>query len=65
MPKLIGIMAEKGFSQRKLANELGVSKNTINAKLRGKSRFDTEEASRLCEILNIEDDALKLEIFLS
>ncbi len=62
--KLKGIMAEKGISQRKLAQILGVSKNTVNAKLNGRVPFDTVEATEICKILNIKDDGVKVEIFL-
>ena len=63
--KLLGIMAEKRISQRKLAKKLGVSKNTINLKLNGRGCFDTEQATHICEILGIEDAEKKVEIFLS
>lgn len=63
--KLLGAMAEKGISQRKLANALGVSKNTVNAKINGKGHFDTEQASQICEILGIVEPERKAEIFLS
>lgn len=62
--KLLGIMVEKGFSQRSLAKAMGVSKNTLNAKLNAKTSFNTEEASKICEILGIEESNLKAEIFL-
>lgn len=62
--KLIGIMAEQGMSQRKLAQCLNVSKNTINAKINGKSCFNAEEIIKICSLLGISDDQLKVEIFL-
>ncbi|MBQ7037745.1 MAG: helix-turn-helix transcriptional regulator [Clostridia bacterium] len=62
--KLIGIMAEKGFSQRSIAKELGVSVNTINAKLNGRTAFDALEIIKLCEILGITNSDEKIEIFL-
>lgn len=63
--KLLGAMAEKRISQAQLAKLLGKSKNTINAKINGKSFFDTQEATAICEILGISDKAIMAEIFLS
>lgn len=62
--KLIGILAEKGISQRALAEELGISKNTVNAKLNGRTAFDTFEVMKLCAILGITSPEEKCEIFL-
>jgi len=62
--KLLGAMAEKRISQRELARRLGISKNTINSKINGKVHFDTEEASKICDILEIKDPQKKSEIFL-
>ena len=62
--KLIGIMAERGYTQRKLAEVLGVSKNTISDKLNGRGYFDTKQAVQICEVLKITDNATKCEIFL-
>ena len=62
--KLLGVMAEKRISQRKLAKMLGISKNTINLKLNGKGCFDTEQATNICEILGIDDAEKRVEIFL-
>lgn len=61
--KLLGIMAEKGTSQRKLASVLGISKNTLNSKINGKGCFDTHQAAQICEFLEITDDATKAQIF--
>lgn len=63
--KLLGIMAENKITQRQLATKLGVSKNTINAKLNEKVSFNTDEAIKICEILHIDDPELKAEIFLT
>lgn len=62
--KLLGAMAEKRISQRELARRLGVSKNTINTKINGKAHFNTEEATKICDILEIHDPNMKVEIFL-
>lgn len=63
--KLLGIMAERRVSQRMLASMMGVSKNTINAKMNGVRPFDTDEAITICGILGIVDNNTKAEIFLT
>lgn len=63
--KLKGKIAEAGYSQRSLARELGISKNTLNSKVNGKVPFNTVEIERLCEKLGIYDGAEKAAIFLS
>lgn len=62
--KLKGKIAEAGYSQRSLAMELGMSKNTLNSKINGKVPFNTDEIERICEKLNIHDNAEKAAIFL-
>lgn len=62
--KLKGKIAEAGFSQRRLAMELGISKNTLNAKVNGRIPFNTVEIERICEKLGIRDGAEKAAIFL-
>ena len=62
--KLKGKIAEAGYSQRSLASELGMSKNTLNAKVNGKVPFNTVEIERLCAKLGIHDGAEKAAIFL-
>lgn len=62
--KLKGKIAEAGYSQRSLAKELGMSKNTLNSKVNGKIPFNTLEIERLCEKLRIYDGAEKAAIFL-
>ena len=63
--KLKGKIAEAGFSQRSLALELGMSKNTLNSKVNGKIPFNTVEIERICDKLGIHDGAEKASIFLS
>ncbi|MDU3406654.1 helix-turn-helix transcriptional regulator [Clostridium sp.] len=52
--KLKGIMREKGYSQKLLATEMGMTVQTINAKLNGRTQFTIEEALSIIFILNIE-----------
>lgn len=63
--KLKGKIVEAGYSQRSLAAEIGMSKNTLNSKINGKKPFNTVEIERLCEKLGIYDGAEKASIFLS
>ena len=62
--KLKGKIVEAGYSQRSLAAVLGMSKNTLNAKVNGKVPFNTVEIEKICEKLGIRDCAEKAAIFL-
>lgn len=62
--KLKGKIAESGYSQRSLATELGMSKNTLNSKVNGKIPFNTKEVEKICDKLGILDGAEKAAIFL-
>lgn len=63
--KLKGKIAEAGFSQRTLAEALGMSKNTLNAKVNGKVPFNTVEIELICKVLDIRDITEKVAIFLA
>lgn len=63
--KLMGVIVSAGMSQRMLAKRIGMSKNTINAKINGKGYFNTDQIDRICEELGIEDNEMKTLIFLS
>lgn len=62
--KLKGRIVEAGYSQRSLAKELGMSKNTLNAKVNGKIPFNTVEIQKICDKLGIYDTNDKANIFL-
>ena len=62
--KLKGKIVEAGYSQRSLAAELGMSKNTLNSKVNGKIPFNTNEIEEICKKLGIHDNAEKAAIFL-
>lgn len=53
MNKLKGIMREYNYSQKKLAEELGITVQALNAKLNGRSVFTVPEADRICKIFQI------------
>lgn len=60
--KLKGAIIEKGYSQRSLAEALGVSKTTINAKINEKTNFNVKEVEELCTLLGLEQERM-IEIF--
>lgn len=52
--KLKGIIAEKGYSQRKIARLLGMSEKTFYLKMK-KGVFDSDEINHMIAILEIRD----------
>ena len=67
--KLRARMALKGYSQKKLVEELNargvkISENTLSSKMNGKP-FDTDLVDGLCDVLEIEVPAERAEIFLA
>lgn len=57
---LKGKMVEKRYTQKKLADELGITVQSLNAKLNKRSQFTIAEAMNMISILNIENP---VEIF--
>lgn len=53
--KLKGKMAEKHMSQEKMAKNLGITVQSFNAKLNGRSKFTLEEVVKITEILSLKD----------
>ena len=53
--KLKGKMKEKHMSQDKMAKSLGITVQSINAKLNGRSKFTLEEVVKITEILSLKD----------
>ena len=51
--RLRGLIAEKGYSQRKIAFMLGMSEKTFYDKMK-KGVFDSDEISQMIIALNIE-----------
>lgn len=58
--RLRGIIAERGLSQRKVAEYLGMTEKTFYSKMK-KGVFGTDEAERMIELLEIPNP---VEIFL-
>lgn len=63
--KLLSVMAGKGMSQRTLSERVKMSKNSLNEKINGKRSFSADEVMDICEVLGIDDDAVKAQIFLA
>jgi DNA-binding XRE family transcriptional regulator len=51
--KLLGKMRECGFTQKQVANAIGINKATLSAKLNNKFSFSQEEILAICKLLNI------------
>lgn len=54
--KLRGIIAERGLSQRKVAEIIGIAEKTFYNKMK-KGVFGTDEAEKMISILSIDDPA--------
>jgi len=61
---LRGKMVSAGYTQKELAGALGMSENTLSAKINGSSSFTLKEVYAICSLLNISDFREKCEIFL-
>lgn len=53
--KLKGKMTESRISQEKLARHLGITVQSLNAKLNGRSQFTLEEVVKITKVLALED----------
>ena len=62
---LRGAIARAGMTQEKLAAAIGISGNTLSAKILGRSFFDTDEIDKICTVLSITDNGEKANIFLA
>lgn len=51
--KLLGKMRECGYTQEKLAEAIQMNKGTLNAKLKNKSHFTSDEMDSISKMLNI------------
>lgn len=57
-------MVENGLTQRSLARDMGISKNTMNLKINGISPFTVDELQKMCALLGLESPEEKCAIFL-
>lgn len=62
---LKGKIVAAGYSQQTLAPKVKMSANSLNAKINGRKKFDTDEITRICKALGITDPGEKCSIFLS
>ena len=62
--KLLGKMAENDYSQRRLAKELKVNKNTISSWVNNNSPMPLNRIVEVCQILKITDPEDIVNIFL-
>lgn len=60
---LVEKMKSAGFTQEKMAKEIGISVRSFNLKLHGKSKFTITEADEICIKLGINNKAEQGEIF--
>lgn len=47
-------MAEKKYSQKAIAEELNISTNSFNNKIKGRSTFNSKEIAAICNLLEID-----------
>jgi len=57
LQKLKGRIVEKNLTQTKLAEKMGISIQSLNAKLNGRSPFNLQDVIILSKELKIEDKA--------
>ena len=56
-------MKEKGITQEKLAEMIGVSGVTMSKKLNGKSEWTQVEINKVCEILELDPADIPVYFF--
>lgn len=57
MNALKGKIAESGYTQERLAKEIGISAQSLSRKITGKREFRLNEITAICHCLCIEDPA--------
>ena len=68
--KLKAQMVLKGHTQKSLVAEMNkrgvkTTENTFSSKMNGKSQFDCDDADVICDILEVDELAMRAEIFLA
>ena len=54
-----------GLTQQDFAKSIGMSQNTLTAKLKGDRSFNLNEIDKACDVLNIVENEEKCAIFLA
>lgn len=62
---LNGKIVSAGLTASEVAKRMNISRTTFSRKINGRGCFDTEEVMELCDILGINSDTEKCEIFLA
>lgn len=61
--KLLGRIKECGFTQEKLAEEIGIAKTTMSLKLNNKAGFGQVEIFLICKALKISSSEIGAYFF--
>ena len=61
--KLLGRMKENSMTQADLANGIGISGSTLNAKLKNKYPFTADEIENICAVLDISNEDIGIYFF--
>ena len=56
--KIKGKIVENGFTLETLANAIGMSRQTLSKKIKGRKEFTISEVEAICRELKISDDEL-------
>lgn len=62
---LKGAIVSAGYTQRTLAPLIEMSENTLGKKINNVRPFDTDEVTKICDIIHITEPADKCAIFLA
>ncbi len=57
------IMKEKGVSQRKMAENLGVNEKTLRSRIEGATEFTLEEITAVSEMLSLDENQIGIIFF--
>ncbi len=62
--KLNAKIVEVGIKKKAVAKHFGISVQALNKKLTGATKITVDDACKFCEVLRIDNDTEKSEIFL-